>query len=252
MIEIKSLTKIYDKSREPVKALNNVSLVLPDKGLVFVLGKSGSGKSTFLNMLGGLDNVTKGDIFLNGMSIVNLSNGDLDKYRNDYVGIIYQNYNLFPNETVKNNILTSAIISNKTICEDKITDICNQLELNDKVDSLVKNLSGGQKQRVAIARALIKDPEFILADEPTGNLDSKTTKIIFNILKNISKDKLVLVISHDTASAEKYADRIIYLSDGKVVDDVVRNLDYKEVLNDTIVLPDENRFTDEEILDIAC
>lgn len=250
MIEIKNLTKIYDKTKEPVKALNNVSLVLPDKGFIFVLGKSGSGKSTFLNMLGGLDNSTSGDILLNGMSIVNLKDSELDRFRNDYIGIIYQNFNLFPTETVKENIMTSSILSSKEItCED-IRDICNELDLADKENVLVKNLSGGQKQRVAIARALIKDPELILADEPTGNLDSKTTKIIFNILKKISKEKLVVVISHDIASAEKYADRIIYLSDGKVVDDVRRNKKYKDIGEDDIQLPKNREFSDKEVENI--
>lgn len=250
MIEIKNLTKIYDKSKEPVKALNNISLVLPDKGFVFVLGKSGSGKSTFLNMLGGLDNVTKGDILLNGMSIVDVKNSNLDKYRNDYVGIIYQNFNLFPNETVRDNILTSAIISSKKIDDDRVSELCEELDLSDKENVLVKNLSGGQKQRVAIARALIKDPELILADEPTGNLDSKTTKVIFNTLKKISKEKLIVVISHDTISAEKYADRIIYLSDGKVVDDVVKNPECKEVLPNSMELPTDREYTEDEVKSI--
>lgn len=250
MIEIKNLTKIYDKSKEPVKALNNISLVLPDKGLVFVLGKSGSGKSTFLNMLGGLDGVTSGDILINGMSIVHLKDSDFEKLRNDYIGIIYQNFNLFPNETVKENIMTTSLISNKNITGEDVTKICSELDLGTKENVLVKNLSGGQKQRVAIARALIKDPELILADEPTGNLDSKTTKVIFDILKNISKDKLVVVISHDIASAEKYADRIIYLSDGKIVEDVKRNEHYKKSDSNSIILPKDCEYTDEQIVEI--
>lgn len=250
MIEIKNLTKIYDKTKEPVKALRDVSLVLPDKGLIFVLGKSGSGKSTFLNMLGGLDNVTSGDILINGKSIVNLKDSDLDKYRNDYIGIIYQNFNLFVNETVKENIMTSSIISSKKINSEDVTNICKKLDLSTKENVLVKNLSGGQKQRVAIGRALIKDPEVILADEPTGNLDSKTTKTIFNILKKIAKEKLVLVISHDIASAEKYADRIIYLSDGKVSDDVVKNKKFKKPTKNSIELPNDKEYTDQEIKSI--
>lgn len=250
MIEIKNLTKIYNNSKTPVKALNNVSLVLPDNGLIFVLGKSGSGKSTLLNMLGGLDNITSGDVLFNGMSLKNLSSYELDSYRNDYVGIIYQNFNLFPNETVKSNILASSVISSKNVDKDEVGNICKRLDLDDKENSLVKNLSGGQKQRVAIGRAIIKNPEIVLADEPTGNLDSRTTKTIFNILKTISKDKLVIVISHDTKSALEYADRIIRLSDGKIISDEIRNLEYKELPNNTLVLPEGASLKEEEIFKI--
>ena len=250
MIEIKNLTKIYDKSKMVVKALDDVSLVLPDKGLVFVLGKSGSGKSTFLNMLGGLDNLTSGDIVLNGVSLSKLNGDELDSYRNNYIGIIYQNFNLFPNETVKENILTSSIISNKKIEEKDVQDILQKLDLKEKENVLVKNLSGGQKQRVAIGRALIKNPEMILADEPTGNLDSRTTKTIFDTLKKIAKDKLVVVISHDTKSAENYADRIIKLSDGKIISDEVKNHKYVEPDKKALLIPAGSKITNESLTQI--
>lgn len=250
MIEIKNLTKIYDKSKMVVKALDDVSLVLPDKGLVFVLGKSGSGKSTFLNMLGGLDNLTSGDIVLNGVSLSKLNGDELDSYRNNYIGIIYQNFNLFPNETVKENILTSSIISNKKIEEKDVQEILQKLDLKEKENVLVKNLSGGQKQRVAIGRALIKNPEMILADEPTGNLDSRTTKTIFDTLKKIAKDKLVVVISHDTKSAENYADRIIKLSDGKIVSDEVKNHKYVEPDKKSLLIPAGSKITNESLTQI--
>ena len=250
MIEIKNLTKIYDKSKMVVKALDDVSLVLPDKGLVFVLGKSGSGKSTFLNMLGGLDNLTSGDIVLNGVSLSRLNGDELDSYRNNYIGIIYQNFNLFPNETVKENILTSSIISNKKIEEKDVQDILQKLDLKEKENVLVKNLSGGQKQRVAIGRALIKNPEMILADEPTGNLDSRTTKTIFDTLKKIAKDKLVVVISHDTKSAENYADRIIKLSDGKIISDEVKNHKYVEPDKKALLIPAGSKITNESLTQI--
>lgn len=250
MIEIKNLTKIYDKSKTAVKALDDVSLVLPDKGLVFVLGKSGSGKSTFLNMLGGLDNITSGDIVLNGVSLSTLSAIEMDSYRNNYIGIIYQNFNLFPNETVRDNILTSTVISGKVVETKDVDNILKKLDLTEKENSLVKNLSGGQKQRVAIGRALIKNPEMILADEPTGNLDSKTTKTIFDILKKISKEKLVVVISHDTKSAETYADRIISLSDGKVVSDEVRNEKFVKPNKKALLIPSSKKISNESITEI--
>ena len=250
MIEIKNLTKIYDKSKTVVKALDNVSLILPDKGLVFVLGKSGSGKSTFLNMLGGLDNITSGDIVLNGVSLSKLIATEMDSYRNNYIGIIYQNFNLFPNETVRDNILTSSVISGKNLENDEINKILKQLDLTEKETVLVKNLSGGQKQRVAIGRALIKNPEMILADEPTGNLDSKTTKTIFDVLKKISKEKLVVVISHDTKSAETYADRIISLSDGKVVGDEVRNNDFVKPNKRSLLIPSTIKISNKNLTEI--
>lgn len=250
MIEIKNLTKIYYGGKEKVKALDDISLVLPSKGLVFVLGKSGSGKSTFLNMLGGLDSVTEGDILINDTSIVALKNNYLDKYRNEYVGIIYQNFNLFANDTVKHNIIEAADISNKKITSEEIVSLCNELDLNNKENELVKNLSGGQKQRVAIARALVKNPKIILADEPTGNLDSKTTSLIFDLLKKIAEDKLVVVISHDIVSAERYADRIIKLKDGKVIEDVNRNLSYKEISINSMQLPSNREYSNEELVEI--
>ena len=250
MIEIKNLTKIYCGGKEKVRALNDVSFVLPNSGLVFILGKSGSGKSTLLNMLGGLDSVTKGDIVVDGTSLVSLKEYELDMYRNEYIGIIYQNFNLFPSSTVRQNILEASKIAGKEVNKEDVNELCKGLDLLGKEDELVKNLSGGQKQRVAIARALIKNPKIILADEPTGNLDSKTTKVIFDTLKNISKDKLVIVISHDSVSADTYADRIISLSDGEIVSDVVRNEDYLENTVDEIILPINKKFSEEEITNI--
>lgn len=249
MIKIENLTKIYRSKNNDVEALNNVSMILPNKGLICILGKSGSGKSTLLNMIGGLDCPTSGDIKINNMSIVNLTNSKLDKYRNEYVGIIYQDFNLFVDESVKDNILDAARISNITISEKDIYNLCKRLDLESKENVLVKNLSGGQKQRVAIARCLVKNPKIILADEPTGNLDSKTTKMIFNILKDISNERLVIVISHDSKSALEYADRIIYLSDGTVIKDEMRNNKYKEDFS-SIELPMERKFTINEIKSI--
>lgn len=229
MVVVRNLFKTYGSGETRVDALNNISLTLPDKGLCFIVGQSGSGKSTLLNMLGGLDDATSGSIEIDGMNICNASISDLDDYRRDYLGIIYQNFNLFDDETVKQNILYGAVGLNKNISEEEIDSMLASVNLLKKKDMLVKNLSGGQKQRVAIIRALIKSPKIILADEPTGNLDSKSTKIIFDIIKKISNERLVVVISHDDKSANYYADRIIRLSDGQIIENLIRNDTNKDV-----------------------
>ena len=222
MIQVQNLTKIYKSQKDEVKALDDLSFSLPDKGLVFIIGKSGSGKSTLINMIGGLDDITSGDIFVDGMQVKKFSQRELDEYHNNYLGIIYQNYNLFEEETVLENIkIANRICLNKR-SDEEIDELLDSLELLEKKDKPVSNLSGGQKQRVAIARALVKNPKLILADEPTGNLDSRTTKNIFNLLSKISKDRLVIVITHDLKSALNYADRILSLSDGKIVKDLTK------------------------------
>ena len=224
MIVAKNLTKLYSPGKDEVLALDSLNFTLPDKGLVFIVGKSGSGKSTLINMIGGLDDITSGEVIVDGMNIKGLDQRSLDEYHNNYLGIIYQNYNLFEEETVLNNIQISNIIAQNKKSVEEIEELLSKLELNGRSDSLVMNLSGGQKQRVAIARALVKDPKLILADEPTGNLDSKTTKSIFNLLKKISKDRLVIVITHDMKSALNYADRILSLTDGRIEKDLTKNV----------------------------
>ena len=204
MIELVDLRKEYKQGNDTVEALKKVNLSLPDTGLVFILGKSGSGKSTLLNMLGSLDDITSGDILVDGASLSKLSERELNVYRSDYISVIYQNFNLFESDTVYENVLVGARLlgESKKALQPKIEEIIKKVDLEDKTHILVKNLSGGQKQRVAIARALVKNSKVLLADEPTGNLDTKNTKIIFDILKDISKEKLVVVVSHDMKSAE--------------------------------------------------
>ena len=223
MIEVRNLTKIYVNGKNKLTALNSVNFKLPDKGMVFIIGKSGSGKSTLLNMLGGLDDITSGDVLVDNLSLANMTNKELDIFRNNCLGVIYQNYNLFESESVVSNIKVGTDSLGLHVPQEKITELLHELDLEDIKEKKVKNLSGGQKQRVAIARALVRNPKFILADEPTGNLDTKTAKIIFHVLKRISEDRLIIVISHDNKSAHKYADRILRLSDGEVVEDLIRN-----------------------------
>ena len=250
MIQIVDLVKTYGKGADSLVALNHISLTLPDKGLVFILGKSGCGKSTLLNMLGGLDDITSGEIIYDGLSISKLSENELNNYRNNYVGIIYQNFNLFEKDSVFENVYIAGKKDDKNILTEKIDNMLKELSLEEKKHTQIKNLSGGQKQRVAIARALIKDSKVILADEPTGNLDSKNTKMIFDILQDAAKDRLVIVVSHDIKSAETYADRIIYLSDGTILDDVTRNTDFEETGNYVLEVPADCELTEEKLEEI--
>ena len=251
MIEVKDLTKVYVNGKNKIKALNSVSFKLPDKGLVFVIGKSGSGKSTLLNMLGALDDMTSGDVIVNNVSYANMTNKQLDLFRNNYLGIIYQNYNLFESESVIANIKVGTDSLGIHVTDEKIRELLKELDLEEQRDKRVNELSGGQKQRVAIARALVRSPQFILADEPTGNLDTKTAKIIFDILKKVSEETLIIVISHDIKSAHEYADRIIRLSDGEVVEDLIRNSKRKSKLDkDFVYIDEDDEINEQEIEEI--
>ncbi len=219
MIEIKNLRKTY-KSKKSIdtKAINGINLSFDDTGLIFIVGKSGSGKSTLLNLLGGLDGADSGEILINNKNILKLNDKELDYYRNSYVGFIFQEFNLLEELNVYENINLSLKLQNK---EDKgeIKKILKQVDLSNLENRNINELSGGQKQRVSITRAIIKKPKLILADEPTGNLDRKSTDQIFSILKEISKTSLVIVVSHDIDSAYNFADRIIKIEDGKVLSD---------------------------------
>lgn len=220
MIELKNITKKYkSKKGLSTEALKGINLQFEENGLVFILGKSGSGKSTLLNILGGLDKYTSGDLIVNGKSSKNFSNSDWDAYRNTYMGFVFQEFNLIDNYTVYQNIKLSLELQNVKPTKEEVLKVLDKVGLKDVLKRKPNELSGGQKQRIAIARALIKNSEIILADEPTGNLDSATSKQIFDLLKELSKEKLVIVVTHDSESAKKYADRIINISDGLIVSD---------------------------------
>lgn len=221
MLETKNLVKIYKpKKGMPVKALDNVSVTFPTTGMVFLLGKSGSGKSTLLNVLGGLDKYDGGEILIKGVSSKNFKQQHFDSYRNTYVGFIFQEYNVLDEFSVGANIALAIELQNRKATDSEINEILKQVDLVGFGNRKPNELSGGQKQRVAIARALVKNPEIIMADEPTGALDSNTGKQIFDTLKSLSKTKLVIVVSHDREFAEQYADRIIELSDGHIISDM--------------------------------
>lgn len=221
MLETRNLYKKYKpKKGVPVTAIDNVSLKFPDKGMIFLLGKSGSGKSTLLNLLGGLDRYDSGEIIIKGVSSKDFDQQHFDSYRNTYVGFIFQEYNVLDEFTVGANIALAIELQGRKAENDEINRILAEVDLEGYGGRRPNELSGGQKQRVAIARALVKNPDIIMADEPTGALDSNTGRQIFDTLKKLSENKLVIVVSHDREFAEQYADRIIELADGHVVEDV--------------------------------
>ncbi len=226
MIKLRDVGKTYvSKSGHEVRALKNVNFELGNVGMVFILGKSGSGKSTLLNILGGLDVATDGEVIVDGTSMKNFTQLDYDGYRNGYAGFIFQEYNLLDDFDVKENIALALQLEQDADIDGKVAEALRQVELPEEyLTHRVGELSGGEKQRVAIARCLVKNSKIILADEPTGNLDSSTGTSIWNLLKKLSQKQLVVVVSHDRKSAEKYADRIIEISDGEVISD--SNADY--------------------------
>ncbi len=218
MFELVSVNKIYKSKRgTSCHALKDVTLTLGESGLYFLLGKSGSGKSTLLNLLGGLDKPTSGEIYYDGKSFSSFKERDLEAYRNNVVGFVFQEYNLIENMDVYSNVALALNLQSNKDKEAKLAAVraaLSTVELEGYEGRLVGELSGGQQQRVAIARAIVKESSVILADEPTGNLDSETGEEIFSILKKLSKEKLVIIVSHDRENAERYADEIIEIKDG--------------------------------------
>lgn len=222
MLEVRNITKTYRaKSGVSVKALDRVSLAFPERGLIFLLGKSGSGKSTLLNVIGGLDtfDADGGEVVIKGKSSKDFRASDFDAYRNTFIGFIFQEYNILDEFSVGANIALALQLQGKRADEETVNAMLEQVDLAGFGHRKPNELSGGQKQRIAIARALIKNPEIIMADEPTGALDSKTGEQVFETLKKLSRDKLVIVVSHDRDFAERFGDRIIELCDGHVISD---------------------------------
>lgn len=223
MLEIKKLSKCYLKKEFKEKALNNINLSFNKNEFVFILGPSGAGKSTLLNIIAGLDRKYDGKVIVNNMDLSKLKSNDMDYYRNNYIGFIFQNYNLINEFTVYENVYLAISLTNRNNKKDKVISTLEKVGLKDKVNSYPNELSGGQKQRVAIARALVNDPSIILADEPTGALDSFMSTEIMNLIKNISKNKLVIIVSHNENLASKYANRTIKMFDGKIISDSSKN-----------------------------
>lgn len=221
MLELKKIIKEYKTADETVTALKGVSLQFRQSEFVSILGPSGCGKTTLLNIVGGLDRYTSGDLIINGKSTKEFTDKDWDTYRNHSVGFVFQSYNLIPHQTVVENVELALTLSGIGAKErrQRAIAVLEKVGLKNKINARPNQLSGGQMQRVAIARALINDPEILLADEPTGALDSKTSVQIMELLKEISNDRLIIMVTHNPELAEKYSSRIIRLLDGELVGD---------------------------------
>lgn len=216
MIELKDVNKIYGKNNTKVEALKNINLEIKKGELVAIVGTSGSGKSTLLNILGCLDSATEGDYYFQGRSITEYKQKELALLRNQKFGFVMQDFALIPDYTVYQNVEIPLIYGKVKKKRELIEQILNKLGIYDKKDVLVTKLSGGQKQRVAIARALVNSPEIILADEPTGALDSSNGQMVMDILKKINKmGKIVIIVTHDMNIA-KQCNKIYEISDGKI------------------------------------
>jgi putative ABC transport system ATP-binding protein len=220
ILRVENLTKIYGKGETKVIALNDVSFSIEKGEFVAIIGASGSGKSTLLHMLGGVDRPTSGKVFIDGTDVYKLSNDKLAIFRRRQVGLIYQFYNLLPILNVEENIKLPCLLDGATVDEEHYKDILEVLNLKSRLKHLPNQLSGGQQQRVSIGRALINHPAIILADEPTGNLDSKSSKEIVELLKMSNKKykQTLIMITHNEEIALE-ADRVITIDDGKVVSD---------------------------------
>lgn len=221
MLQLKNITKNYKVGDEKVHALRGVSIDFRESEFVSILGQSGCGKTTLLNIIGGLDRYTDGDLIIGGRSTKEFKNADWDTYRNHSIGFVFQSYNLIPHQTVLANVELALTLSGVSKAErrQRAKDALIKVGLGDQFRKKPNQMSGGQMQRVAIARALVNEPDILLADEPTGALDSETSIQIMELLKEISKDKLIIMVTHNPELAEKYSNRIIRLLDGKVVDD---------------------------------
>ena len=221
MLQIQHICKEYRTGTLVQKALDDVSLNFRDNEFVAILGPSGSGKTTFLNIIGGLDRYDSGDLIINGISTKKYKDRDWDSYRNHTIGFVFQSYNLIPHQTVLANVELALTISGigKEERKKRAIEALKKVGLGEQLHKKPSQMSGGQMQRVAIARALVNDPDILLADEPTGALDTATSVQVMELLKEVAKDRLVVMVTHNPELAEEYATRIVTLKDGKIRSD---------------------------------
>ncbi len=223
MLQLKNIVKDYVSGDTTVKALKGIDITFRDSEFVSILGQSGCGKTTLLNIIGGLDQYTSGDLIINGKSTKKYKDSDWDTYRNHTIGFVFQSYNLIPHQSVLSNVELALTLSGVSKAErrKRAIEVLEKVGLGDQIHKKPNQMSGGQMQRVAIARALVNNPDILLADEPTGALDSATSIQIMELLKEISKDRLIIMVTHNPELAEKYSSRIVRLLDGKVTDDTM-------------------------------
>ena len=240
MIEISKVNKYFNRHKKnQIHVIDNISLKMEDTGLVALLGSSGSGKTTLLNVIGGLDKIQKGKIYINNKKISSKLPSKVDKIRNLSIGYIFQDYKLIENMSVYDNVaivLKMIGIKNKEEIKKRVYYCLEKVGMYRYKNRPAAMLSGGERQRVGIARAIVKSPDIILADEPTGNLDSKNSLEVMNIIKAISKEKLVILVTHERELAEFYASRIVEIQDGKIVKD------YENKHNSELDYRIENKF----------
>ncbi len=221
MLQLQGIHKTYRTGDLVQTALDDVSLNLRDNEFVAILGPSGSGKTTLLNIIGGLDRYDSGDLIINGISTKKYTDRDWDSYRNHTIGFVFQSYNLIPHQTILANVELALTISgvSKSERRKRAVDALKKVGLGDQLHKKPNQMSGGQMQRVALARALINNPDILLADEPTGALDTDTSIQVMELLKEVAKDRLVVMVTHNPELAERYATRIVRLQDGKIQSD---------------------------------
>ncbi|HPL09035.1 MAG TPA: ABC transporter ATP-binding protein, partial [Clostridia bacterium] len=242
MLELKNITKTYHTVGEDVEALKGIDLTFRDSEFVCILGPSGCGKTTMLNIVGGLDQYTSGNLLINGRSTKEYKDRDWDAYRNYSIGFVFQSYNLIPHQAVLSNVelaLTLSGVSKKERIK-RAKEALERVGLADQIRKKPAQLSGGQMQRVAIARAIVNNPDIILADEPTGALDTETGIQVLDFLKEIAKDRLVVMVTHNSYLAEKYSTRIVKMLDGKIIDDSMP-LDIEEKEKITVETESSNK-----------
>ena len=221
MLKLTQIKKDYKTASEDVHALKGIDITFRANEFVSVLGPSGCGKTTLLNIIGGLDRYTSGDLMINGKSTTEFKDKDWDNYRNHSIGFVFQSYNLIPHQSVLSNVELALTLSGvkKKERRQRAKEALEKVGLGDQLDKKPSQMSGGQMQRVAIARALVNDPDILLADEPTGALDTTTSVQVMDLLKEIAKDRLVIMVTHNPELAETYSTRIIKLLDGELISD---------------------------------
>lgn len=238
VLKVNNLKKYYGNNSNITKALNNISFIVNNNEFVAIMGASGSGKTTLLNAISTIDSVTSGSIIINGIDITNLDEEQLSKFRKENLGFVFQDFNLLDTLTIKENIALSLIINkeDKSKIDNLVLDISKKLGISDIVDKYPYEVSGGQKQRCASARALINNPKLILADEPTGALDSRNARVLLETFKEMNEelDATILMVTHDTFSAS-FANRVLFIKDGKIFNEIIKGNKNRKEFYDEII-----------------